>query len=180
MNSAEKKLFLQKLENETDDQIQSTLHYYRENGDIELLPNVLELLASDRSDMVKETIIELCGDIKTQEAANIAFDYMAQTKNANIRKALLSSLWQAGIDISDRAEKIVEIMLACTDFETTFDAFTLLENCAIEISQETASKLHDIVKNAEGKAADYKRGILQAAREHLLQISLGKKVERAF
>jgi|GEM_PF-3094456 len=174
MENAEKKLFLQKLANEDDNQLVSTLHYFRENGDVSLLPQVLELLTSDRSDDLKNSILELVADIKTQDAAMMAFDFMYHTQNMQIKKAMIATLWQSGQNFSDKAEDIVDLMLLFNEFEPAFDSYTLLENCAENIPQEIASKLFDKIKNAESFADDSLKGIYESAKAHLLKIATGR------
>ncbi|MCQ2252297.1 MAG: hypothetical protein MJZ61_02475 [Bacteroidales bacterium] len=180
MNTAEKTLLLKKLANEDDSELASTLHYFRENGDIELLPNVLELLSSNRSQDIKDNVLQLCADIKNPEAADMAFAFMMATQNAEVKKSVITALWQTGNNFSHKAGEIVDIIIDSPDFETAFEALTLLENCAVEIEKEPAGNLHNKVAQAAENASETKAGILKAAQTHLLELSLGRKIERGF
>lgn len=173
MITAEKNLFLQKLANDTDTQLVSTLHFFRSNGDTSLLPNVLELLASDRSDEIKDEILTLVSDIKTQDAAFVAFDFMVNTQNMEIKKLMLNALWQSGADFSEKAEDIVNLMLCFNEFEPAFDTFTLLENCAENIAKDTAKALADKVEAAEKLASPELSGIYVSMKNHLRDIENG-------
>lgn len=143
MNTTEKKEFLQKLIQEDDASLAITLQNYRENADFEVLPNVLELLASPRSEDIKKYITDLCSQIRSQEVAFIVFDFMMQTSLPNVKKAMLTALWQTGLDFSDKIHSIVSIIKESNDFETMLEAFTLLENCTDKVSKATATTLRD-------------------------------------
>ncbi len=168
MNKAEKQLFIKKLGTDSDDELAKTIHYYRGDADLELLPPILELLTSDRSETAKGVIIDLCSDIREQQAADIVFGYMAQTPDNGIKRRLMSSLWQTGLDFSHKAPQIVELICSSGDFETVFEAFTLLENSTDNLSPALASELHDTVSAAEPAATEEVRPLYAATKEQLL------------
>ena len=167
MNSQERKLFLQKLQNDSDSQLPGLLHYYRENGDAVLLPNVLELLVSNRSQEVKSVIYDIISSLKTSETAFMAFDFMSKVQDPGIKKSIISSLWLSGMDFTEKAEEIVNMLLSFSDFEIVFDILTLLENCTSNLDNKTASMLFDRVLDKKKTAQEHLLGIYQAAEEYL-------------
>ena len=170
MNSQEKKLFLQKLQNGSDSELPGLLHYYIENGDALLLPSVLDILASERSKEVKSAVLDIVSSLKTSETAFMAFDFISKVSEPEIKKSVISSLWLSGADLTGKAEEIVGLLLSSDGFETVFDLLTLLENCTPNLDKETASVLYDRVKEKTETAEAGLRGIYQAAAEYLLTL----------
>ncbi|MBO7142288.1 MAG: hypothetical protein J6V76_04180 [Bacteroidales bacterium] len=174
MNNAEKKLFLSKLKTENDEQLLKTLDFFRNNGDTEVLPDVLRLLESDRSENVIETVLTLVGDLKNHAASDIAFDYMRQTGNADARRKMITALWQSDADFSHRADEIAGLILDSDDFETAFEVLTLFENNACNIQKEKAATLIQLFEQkAEGAGAGFE-GIFNAAKQHLINTVNGE------
>ena len=168
MNNAEKKLFLSKLKSETDEQLLKTLDYYRNNGDPDVLSDVLRLLESERSQMIHDYVLNLVGDLKNQAASDIAFDYMCQTNHIPTKKKIISSLWQSEADFSHKAKDIIQIFTCTDDFETAFEILTLLENNACNIDKDTANTLLEQI--SKSSAAPVFEGIYDAAKQHLYNI----------
>jgi hypothetical protein len=167
MNTTEKKEFLKKLIQEDDAALAITLQNFRENADFEVLPNVLELLASPRSQDIKDYITNLCSQIRSQDAAFIVFDFMMQTSLPDVKKNMLAALWQTGLDFSDKIHSIVSIIKECNDFETMLEAFTLLENCTDKVNTATAAALRDDMVLNLPSIASHLKPLYTAAIENL-------------
>lgn len=167
MNSAEKKLFISKLEKDSDEELAKTLNYYRNNSDLDLLPNILDILSSDRSDSIKDTVLQLCIDIKTADTAYTVFDYITECESAEARRMLLSVIWQNGQDLSLRASQIVEMLIREEDFETAFDCLTILENCTDNIPADKAAELIEKIDSKADKCHKSVEPLLGSAKEHL-------------
>jgi hypothetical protein len=168
MNTAEKQLFVKKLGTDSDEELAKTLNYYRSNADLDMLPHILELLASDRSDAAKDCILQLCNDVRDIDAANIVFDFMAQTRDVVIKRKLMQALWSTGVDFSHKAEHIVGIITSTDDFEMAFEALSLLENSTESLSPTLASSLHDTITAAGQSAPEIILSLNKAAKDYLL------------
>lgn len=173
MNNAEKKLFLSKLKTETDEQLLKTLDFFRNNGDTEVLPDVLRLLESERSQIITDCVLSLVGDLKNQTASDIAFDYMSQTNNHAAQKQMITALWQSEADFSHKADEITRIFTQSDDFETAFEILTLLENNACNINKDTAENLLSTISEHSKIAKSEFQGIYDAAKQHLYNIISG-------
>ncbi len=172
MNTAEKKLFLTKLNTECDQDLLKTLAYYRKNSDLDLLPSILDLLGSSRGQEIKDAVAELCLDIRTADTAITVMDYISETPNTEIRRQLMSIIWQTGQDLSLRAHQIVKILLQEDDFQAAFDCFTVLENCTESITPETASSLLEMVRAANGENNPATSALIESAADYLLRASV--------
>lgn len=167
MNTAERKLFLSKLEKDSDEELLKTLNYFRNNSDMDLLGNVLDLLSKPKSQAIHDAVIQLCLDIKTADAAYTLFDYIMEAQDDHTRRLLLSVIWQIGQDFSLRAAHIVEMILNETDFQTAFDCLTLLENSTDNIPADTAQQLLQKIEQEQGRCHSSIIPLLDSAREHL-------------
>lgn len=170
MNNAEKKLFLSKLKSETDEQLLKTLDFFRNNGDTDVLTDVLNLLESERSQTIYDYVLNIVGDLKSQAASDIAFEYMCNTNHMPTKRKMISALWQSDADFSHKAEDIIRIFTLTDDFETAFEILTLLENNACNIDKNTASALLDQITKTSTTAAPMFEGIYDAAKQHLYNI----------
>ena len=173
MNNAEKKLFLSKLKTENDEQLLKTLDFFRNNGDTDVLPDVLQLLESDRSQSIFDCVLTLVGDLKNKDASDIAFDYMCQTSNAFAQRQMITALWQSEADFSHKANDIAKIFIEADDFETAFEILTLFENNACNINKETAEKLLSLISEHSKSAKTEFQGIYDAAKQHLINTISG-------
>ncbi|MCQ2973188.1 MAG: hypothetical protein MJ211_00065 [Bacteroidales bacterium] len=170
MNSAEKKLFLSKLASESDELLLKTLDFFRSNGDIDVLPNVLNLIDSGKGQIVTDAVLNFVSDLKNKDAANVVFDFMINNSNKYSQKQLITALWQCDVDFSDKAEIIIDFIFNTDNFEMAFDALTLLENNASNIEKDIADCLFDKVCNwSKGSNFEFD-GIYNAVKEHLMKI----------
>ncbi len=171
MNTAEKKLFLTKLNTESDQDLLKTIAYYRKNSDLDLLPSILDLLASNRGQEIKDAIAQMCLDIRTADTAITVMDYIGQTPHTQVRRQLMSIIWQTGQDLSLRAGQIVKILLQEDDFQAAFDCLTVLENCTETITPDTASSLLEMVRAANGENYPATYALIESAADYLLSAS---------
>ena len=171
MNNAEKKLFLSKLKTETDEQLLKTLDFFRNNGDNDVLPDVLNLLKSERSQTITDCVLSLVSDLKNQSASDIVFDYMCQTNNKDTKKQLITALWQSQADFSHRSDDFVKLIINTDDFETSFEILTLFTNNANEIEANTAQEMLAAITEAQSRNHNLTNELYGIYAAHLQSIS---------
>jgi len=124
------------LKSMKDEQVMSLIHDFRENGELFIIDPLLEMIYSNRSFSLKETILELVGDIKNQDAAEI----IAQTIHNHIgdtnTTGLVSACWQSNLDFSYYLPVFIEI-LCSSDYQASFEAFTVIENSIGDIDKKS-------------------------------------------
>lgn len=130
------KAIVASLKSMRDEQVISLIQDFREDGELFIVDPLLEMIYSNRSFSLKETILELVGDIKDQNAAKI----IAQTIQNHIgdqnTTGLLSACWQSNLDFSDYLPVFIEI-LCNSDYQASFEAFTVIENSASSIDKKS-------------------------------------------
>lgn len=124
------------LKSMKDEQVLSLIQDFRENGELFIVNPLLEMIYSNRSFSVKETILELIGDIKNQEAAAIIAQSIQNHIGDPNTPGLLSACWQSNLDFSDYLPVFIEI-LCRSDYQASFEAFTVIENSVGSIDKKS-------------------------------------------
>lgn len=110
-----------------DDKVISLIHDFRENGKLFVVNPLLDMLYTNRILSLKETILELVGDIKNQEAAEIIATSIQNHIGDPNTVGLLSACWQSNLDFSSYLPLFIDI-LCSSDYQASFEAFTVIEN----------------------------------------------------
>lgn len=123
------------LKSMNDEQVISIIQDFRENGELFILNPLLEMIYSNRSYSLKETILELVGDIKNQQAVEI-ISHSIQNHIGDLNTTgLISACWQSNLDFSDYLPVFIEI-LCSSDYLASFEAFTVIENSVSNIEPQ--------------------------------------------
>ncbi len=115
------------IQSMNDNQIISLIQDFRENGKLFILNPLLEMIYTNRSLSLKEAILELVGDIKNQDAAEIIANSIQSHIGDPNTIGLLSACWQSNLDFGDYFPLFIDI-LCSSDYQASFEAFTVIEN----------------------------------------------------
>ena len=110
-----------------DDKVISLIQDFRENGKLFVVNPLLDMIYTNRSLSLKETILELIGDIKNQDAAEIIVNSIQNHIENPNTIGLLSACWQSSLDFSNYLPLFIDI-LCNGDYQASFEAFTVIEN----------------------------------------------------
>ncbi|MHC1704230.1 MAG: hypothetical protein AB9846_10010 [Tenuifilaceae bacterium] len=110
-----------------DDQVISLLQDFREHGELFIVPPLIDMLFTKRSQKLKESIIEFIIDIKNQDVVSIIIQSIRNHINEDGITGLVSICWQSSLDFSQDLPLFVEI-LCDGDYHTSFEASTVIEN----------------------------------------------------
>lgn len=136
LNLTEKqKTIIAGLSSMNDEQVISLIQDFRENGDLFIVSPLIEMLYSKRSNSLKEVILEFISDIKNQSAVEIITKIIQKRKGDSNTIGLISSCWQSNLDFSNHLPLFIDI-LCNSDYQTSFEAFTVIENSAGSIDKK--------------------------------------------
>jgi len=121
------KAIIATITSKNDDQVISLIHDFRENGKLFILNPLLNMIYTNRSLSLKETILELVGDIKNQDAVEIIANSIQNHIGDPNTVGLLSACWQSNLDYSNHLPLFIEILCG-SDYQASFEAFTVIEN----------------------------------------------------
>lgn len=121
------KAIVSTIKSMNDDQVISLIQDFRENGKLFIINPLLDMIYTNRSLSLKETILDLIGDIKNQDAAEIIANSIQNHIGDPHTIGLLSACWQSNLDFGKYLPLFIDI-LCSSDYQASFEAFTVIEN----------------------------------------------------
>ena len=106
--------------------ISATLKKIESIGDINVLPQLVELLRTADQAITKQTL-ELIADIQDQNACEVLIDLIQKEKDDTIRQRLLSTIWNSKLDFSAYLAEFVSLAME-GELLQALDCLTIIEN----------------------------------------------------
>lgn len=150
----ESELFSAQSEN-----VVSALNSLKEEGNIHYLPILFDLLRSKPEEKIEEEIIKILGNLKVQEAAPVLAEALQNPKYKPIRKPLTAACWQNSLDFKEHLPVFVDLVIE-EDFETGFEAFTVIESMEKYPEGEMIENVTDRIHESLGDANEQKKYFL--------------------
>lgn len=132
----------------------------KEKGNKEYLPLLFELLRLQPEAEIQKEILQLLGTVKDKETIPIFIQYIEDEKFSSIRKTLLNSCWQSGLDFSKHLNTFVDVVIN-EEWEVAFEAFTVIENLEHFPSEEEIKTIKLKVAKALKVSSDQKAYFLE-------------------
>lgn len=146
---------------DNESNIHDAIAYIHENGSIKMMPLLFNLLATTSSETLKNDVYNCLMDTKDVNSIPLFIDALQDSRFINEKKRILSTLWQTNLDFSKHTDKFVNILLN-DNYENAIEAFTLIEVCAENLSDEEKSTFKEKIQNALSKDKTEKAALLQA------------------
>ncbi len=118
-----------------DEQVISLIQDFRDNGDLFIVQPLIEMLYSDRSEVLKKTILEFLSDIRNHAAVEPITQSIQLHIGDKNTTGLISACWQSSLDFSNELPVFIDI-LCNGDYQPSFEAFTVIENSVSNASPE--------------------------------------------
>lgn len=121
-----------------------------QKGSIKELPLVLNLLNQDIENSLEQRIVELISNIKDKKASEIIIDFIIETQDSPSNlNAILQACWQSQLDFTQHLLLFTQIFIK-SDYLTSFEAFTLIENIWQDYTYEEKHQvlLIDLLKDS--------------------------------
>jgi hypothetical protein len=118
-----------------DEQIISLIQDFRDNGELFIVEPLIDILFTNRSFSLKQEILQFVSDIKNPDAIEIIADSIQHHMGDRNNYGLVSACWQSNLDFSSKLSIFIEI-LCNSDYQTSFEAFTVIENSIGNVSQK--------------------------------------------
>ncbi len=133
------------LEKSSDEQAIAMLLELRESGGIFILPYLFNILISKKNEQLKKTVIEFITDIKDKEATTHFIQFLKSNFPQKDVTDIVTACWQSRLDFSEHIDIFFEI-LCSADYQTAFEAFTVIEN---NIDGFSVSQLDELIKRVK-------------------------------
>ncbi|HMQ76767.1 MAG TPA: hypothetical protein PKE21_12415 [Flavobacteriales bacterium] len=158
-----------------DAKVLGALAAVESRGDVRAIRPLLHALAGARDQGVRQRITSLLNQVKVPGAAAELIAALDEPTLAGVRPAVLSALWNAGLDVRDHLEVLVGVAISGTS-EECFECLTVVENQ--ELWPERAARTSVTrLRNASATEADpYKAALLNDLRA-VLDDRLGRAAE---
>ncbi len=147
--------------------IDKILTHLSENGTTNDLRPLLDLMVHTPHKDVLTSCVKFWADIKIKAAKQLIITAITDKKYASIQKEMVSVCWQSSIDFSENVNVFVDLLIS-SDFETAFEAFTVIENLTGKIEEDVIKKEQQKLKDAIPSAHEHLKGMLHEAI-HLLE-----------
>ncbi|RMG77255.1 MAG: hypothetical protein D6707_11350 [Bacteroidetes bacterium] len=116
-------------------EILKALEIIPEKGDEQHIPLLLDILTVSTDEQVKTKVLELLFNIKVSAIKKYVIQYLKQAQTEENKQQLLSVIWQAGLDVSEHLDIIIDTLIS-GNYLTAIEAFTVLEECMNHIENK--------------------------------------------
>lgn len=131
------------LTSENEDIVLKTVNNLRSSGSANYLPILVDTLMNTSSEEVRKTVLSLFGELKDKASVEVLMDMIVDNHYLPVRKELITSCWQNGLDFSPYLSQFVDWVIE-TDMEIAFEAFTVIEN--LDYLPEADIRENEIIK----------------------------------
>ena len=122
-----KKPLLHKLKEE--EQI-AAIKSLRDSGKAEMLPELIELLATTNKAASYDALLQLFYDLRIKDAAPYFIDAIGNEAYAEEREVLVSVFWQSKLDASEYIPFFVDLAIK-SDYMVAFECYTVLDSLTL-------------------------------------------------
>ncbi|MGE0078715.1 MAG: hypothetical protein AB7S48_12720 [Bacteroidales bacterium] len=157
---AKKAIFEQTIKEGSDEYIIATLEEIRETGEDYMVEPIINLLFAKRSEHLKNEVVNFLVDLKNKEAATDIISAIRNNYSAADLHLLVSVCWQSRFDFSNEIELFIDL-LCNADYQTSFEAFSVVENSLDSTSDEDIAKHITSLKDKVNNASEQKQALIQ-------------------
>jgi hypothetical protein len=126
-----------------EDVVLKTVNNLRSSGSANYLPILADTLMNTSSEEVRKTVLSLFGELKDKASVEVLMDMIVDNHYLPVRKELITSCWQNGLDFSPYLSQFVDWVIEA-DMEIAFEAFTVIEN--LDYLPEADIRENEIIK----------------------------------
>ncbi|MEY1639648.1 hypothetical protein [Tenuifilum osseticum] len=152
-NKAEQ--FQKTIEASSDEAIIGLLTELRETGEDYMLPTILSLLFSTRSEKLKNEVVNFLVDLKNKSSIDTIVEAIRQNKRSKDIHLLVSVCWQSRLDFTPYVDTFIDIM-EHGNYQACLEAFTVIENMTENLNGEQLNDLKAKIKSVKGDNAETK------------------------
>lgn len=150
------------LQSQDQKVVLESINQLREEGKPEDIFSLLNLLLVNYDHEIHSSVLSLLADIKEQKSGSLFIEAINEEKYSAIRKNLVEICWESSIDFTEFISTFVDLLIQ-SDFEIAFEAFTVIENMAGNISDDAKLFEKSKLKDAIASVSEDKKGMLHEA-----------------
>jgi len=150
---------IQSLRSGNRSAIIATLKEVRTSGTVAILPDLLELLATQEDEQITFEILSLLNDLNDQEAAPILVEAIGKPEYAEYTTELVAACWQNGLSYGKYTDRFVDVALN-GGYAAAIEAFTVIEEAVGELEEAERQDLINTIKSRIQGTSDHKKPLL--------------------
>jgi hypothetical protein len=150
------KAVIKALQSGQPDAILNAIKTIRSHGLPEHLKPLLEVLKSSDHPEIFEAIVQLFDDLNDQGAVHHLVIMIEAEDSQRMRRILVSSCWKSGLDYSAHLMPFFKIFVQ-DDFETAFEAYTLIDSNIHNAKPEEFPVLAEYLKESWARIPEDRR-----------------------
>ena len=137
-----------------------TISDIRKRGKISILPELFELMVITEDQEVMEAAVSLLNDLKKKEVIQVIIDAISDKNYLAIRKDLVASCWQSGLDYHEHIMVFINVTLT-GDYASALEAYTVIEDCIGEIKDAERARCAKKLNKGLEKTPDEKLPLIK-------------------
>jgi hypothetical protein len=150
MQTNKVELFQKSIDSSSDEAIIGLLAELRESGEDYMLPTIINLLFSSRSENLKNEVVNFLVDLKNKSSIVTIIETIKQNKRSKDIHRLVSVCWQSRLDFTPHIDIFIDIM-EHGNYQACLEAFTVLENMVENLNSDELSDLKKKIKSAKSE-----------------------------
>jgi hypothetical protein len=140
------------------------LHEIRNSGSVKLLPFLFNLINKYADPLVRNEILNLLSEIKSQEAVPLIAASFEKNDFGDYLPAFVAACWQSGLDFSKYLHVFAGLFIQA-DYITALEAFTVIEESMPNASEPEIYECISFLKDAECMVTDEKLPLFRELRK---------------
>jgi len=121
------KKLITKLQSDQPNEVLDAISEIRRHGQPEHLQPLQKILNESEHQEIVDAVIKLFDDLKDQKAVSHLVELIQSDQPSQTKKILIASCWKSGLDYSAHLKPFFKTFVE-DDFETAFEAYTLIDS----------------------------------------------------
>lgn len=147
------------LLSDDDRKVLGALAYVQERGDARAILPLLHALARTNDHHRQQKIHDLLFEVKVKDAAETLVSALDEPALRGVRKTVIATFWNAGLDASPHIDKLIACAIEGTA-EECFECLTVIENQELLPEKAVLRGIKDVSSAIALNTDDYKGAML--------------------
>ena len=153
--SPQEKTWINQLESNNPATIMIAIKEIRHHGNIRMLPYLFLLVQPATNPVIRESILLLVTEIKTQDAVPVIVDNLERLEGVPDFTRFVAACWQSALDFSDHLPAFIRIF-AKGDYQTAVEAFSVIEESLLNANERMQKKCLQLLENSADQISEEK------------------------
>jgi hypothetical protein len=139
--------------------IVNAIEKIKKSGNIAYLPDIFSIYWAGIDPSVKLSISNLITELKTEQGVSYIVDFLEDIDDENDLSYFTGACWQSVLDFSNFIDFFIKLAIN-GNYETSIEAFSVIENSCLNINDEDRKKKAAILKNSLSSIPDEKKPLI--------------------